>query len=308
MKQTKFLYLFFAIAIIGLISNACKKDSTAETFDSSSLEQLSKDQAAMESNINDAFSDANDVLSYNGTKSILSGPCNATVDTLLMGDTVKYTITFNGNNCANTKTKSGKIIIKRKLTIPWTQANSWVSVTFDSLKIGKSSNTTDWILFNGDLQWQNVSGGKINDLNSFNDSVVYRISGSVLATFNDNTSRTWNLKRQLQYSGVYPNNMQITVTGFGTSGSYTNLITWGVNRQNEAFYTSITQAVVLKQSCNWDPVSGVQVHQIPSLNKTATTTFGYDNANLPVTGTNCPTKFKLDWQHGTLSGSVFLFL
>ena len=224
MKSTKILYLFFAIAILGLITNACKKDATSENFDSSSIEQLSKDQAAVESNINDAFSDANDVLSYNGAKSILSGPCNAVVDTLLMGDTVKYTITFNGNNCAQTKTKSGKIIIKRKLTIPWTQANSWVSVTFDSLKIGKSSNPNDWVMFNGDLTWQNVSGGKINNLASLNDSVVYRISGSILSTFNDNTSRTWNMARQLKYKGIYPNNMQIVVTGFGISGTYTNTI------------------------------------------------------------------------------------
>jgi len=119
------------------------------------------------------------------------------IDTIPI-DTVRYTITFNGNNAANTKSKSGKIIIKRKLNIPWTQANSWVSVTFDSLKIGKANNNNDWILFNGNLQWQNVSGGKIEDLASFNDSVIYRISGSLLATFNDNTSRTWNLTRQLK--------------------------------------------------------------------------------------------------------------
>jgi hypothetical protein len=308
MKSRTILYLLFAIAILGFITNACKKDATTDKFDTTSIEQLSKDQAAVESNVNDAFSDANDVLSYNGTKSILNGPCSAVVDTLLMGDTVKYTITFNGNNCAQTKTKSGKIIIKRKLTIPWTTPNSWVSVTFDSLKIGKSNNPNDWIMFIGDLNWQNVSGGKINTLASVNDSVVYRITGSVVATFNDNTSRTWNLARQLKYFGIYPNNMQIAVTGFGTSGTYNNLITWGNNRQNEAFYTSITTAVVLKQNpCNWNPVSGVQVHQIPSASNTATTTFGYDNG-APVVGNGCPTQIKLDWQHGTISGTTFVNL
>jgi len=100
--------------------------------------------------------------------------------------------------------------------------------------------------------------------------------------------------------------MQITVTGFGTSGTFTNLITWGLNRQNDAFYTSINQAVVLKQGCNWDPVSGVQVHQVPATSVSATTTFGFDSSNQPVTGSNCPTKFKLDWQHGSSSGSTFM--
>ena len=100
----------------------------------------------------------------------------------------------------------------------------------------------------------------------------------------------------------------MTVDGFGTEGSYQQLVVWGTNRLGEAFFTQITESVVHKEVCDGDPCSGVKVHQIPSDNKMATITFGYDNNNQLITNGDCPTKYKLDWQKNNHSGTVYLFL
>lgn len=47
---------------------------------------------------------------------------------------------------------------------------------------------------------------------------------------------------------------------------------------------------------------------IPSDNKKATITYGYNNHNEPVVGDECPTKYRLDWEKGTHSGTIYLFL
>ncbi|NTW34468.1 MAG: hypothetical protein HGB12_17915, partial [Bacteroidetes bacterium] len=87
-----------------------------------------------------------------------------------------------------------------------------------------------------------------------------------------------------------------------------NLVAWGTNRHGELFYTQITQSVVRKQVCDWDPSEGIIIHQIPGVNKKATITFGYDDNNVAITGTDCPTKYKLDWEVNGNSGTIFLAL
>ena len=138
--------------------------------------------------------------------------------------------------------------------------------------------------------------------------MVFKLQGSVQATFNNNTTRTWNVARKLTYTGIYPGNLMLSIEGYGSAAGYNNLVTWGVNRHGENFYTQINQAVVLKQQCGWDPISGVKVHQIPADGKSATITFGYDNNNLPITNGACPDKFKVDWVKGNNSGTVFINL
>jgi hypothetical protein len=47
---------------------------------------------------------------------------------------------------------------------------------------------------------------------------------------------------------------------------------------------------------------------IPSDDKQATITFGYDNNNQLILNGDCPTKYRVDWQKGSNSGTVYLFL
>ena len=134
---------------------------------------------------------------------------------------------------------------------------------------------------------------------------VHRVSGNIAVTFDNGTTRTWNVARQSTYTGTR-GQLVLTIDGFGTSGEYSNLLVWGTNRNNEEFYTRITQAVVFKEVCDGNPVSGIKVHQIPAVNKSATITFGYNSNNEPVTGDECPTHYRVDWVNGTYTGTSFL--
>jgi hypothetical protein len=125
------------------------------------------------------------------------------------------------------------------------------------------------------------------------------------ASFDNGTSRAWNVARQLTYTGT-PGQFVLTVDGFGTSGEFANLVVWGTNRQGEEFFTQITQSVVHKQTCDWNPVSGIKIHQIPSDSKSATITFGFDSNNQPVVGDDCPTRYRIDWQKNNQSGTRYL--
>jgi len=306
MKTVKFLNILSIVTIIGLLFVGCKKDKTEKDFDSSSMQQLTQDEVAIENYSNEALDDANEVLTKGAFKSISLLPCNALIDSIVSGDTMIYTITFNGYNCSNTKYKTGKIIFKRNITTPWTQAGTAVSVHFVDYKVAKAINLQKWIMLNGYKLWTNVSGGKIKNLgNGTTTAVVHSIVGSIQASFSDTTNRIWNINRKKTFSGVYPGAIILTIEGMGSANGFNNLATWGLNRHNENFYTQINQPIVLKQACGWNPVSGIKVHQIPADNKSATVTFGFDNNNQPVTNGNCPDKYKVDWVKGSYSGTFY---
>jgi len=128
-------------------------------------------------------------------------------------------------------------------------------------------------------------------------SMVQKVSGTLQATFDDNTTRTWNIARQRTFTGVL-GQLVMTVDGFGTEASYQNLVVWGTDRQGETFYSQITQSVVHKEVCDGDPCSGIVIPSDSLRNKMATITYGYDNNNHLITNGDCPTKYKLDWQNG----------
>lgn len=309
MKTVKFLSLIMAISFISFIVTSCDKDKLDKDFDSSSMQQLAQDEVNMEASSNEALDDANEVLSKGGgLKSISALPCNCTIDSLLVGDTMTYTMTFTGNNCNNTKLKSGQIKIKRVVTAAWSAAGTTVSLQFINYKVTKLSNQK-WTMLNGAKTWTNLSGGLIKNIGtSTTTSVTHTITGSIQASFSDTTTRTWNIARKKTFTGTYPNALILSIEGTGNSNGYNNLATWGTNRQNENFYTQINQAIVLKQSCSWDPTSGIKVHQIPADSKTATATFGYDANNQLITNGDCPEKYKVEWVKGSFSGSTFLNL
>jgi hypothetical protein len=294
------------IAVIGISTAGCKKDKKESTdVNTSSLQQLTKDENTIQSASDDMLNDAANVLSGGG-KSIES-LCGVTFDSsTVVNDTVTFHLTFNGLNCAGTKLRIGKVLIKKHVNTHWGQAGATVTVIMDSLKITKVSSGK-WIILNGKKTFENVSGGFIVNLNGSN-SVVHKITGSMQVTFDDNTTRTWNIARQRTFTGTFPGQLIETIDGFGSADGYSNLVVWGINRDGEQFYTQITQSVEHRQVCGWDPVSGIKIYQIPSDTKKATVTFGYDDNNQPITGTNCPTRYKVDWEKNGNSGTIFLQL
>lgn len=301
MKTINLIQLVFIILLVaGITNTGCrkKKDNT----DTSSMTQLSKDESDMQSASDDAATDASDVLSRGTAKSTEWIPCNATLDSVVTAnDTITYTITYNGTNCQGGRIRQGVVKVSKLLNTHWRDLGAIVRITFINLKITKIS-TGRYITVNGTKTITNVSGGVIRELNG-SGSVIHSANGSLIAIFDNGTTRTWNVSRKRTFTGTQTD-LIVTVEGTGSAEGYTNLVTWGTNRNGEPFYTQINTPVIHKQTCDWDPISGVKVHNIPSDDKKATITFGFDASGNTVSGNNCPTHCKVDWQKGSHSGTI----
>lgn len=296
------------IAVIGISAAGCKKDK--EETDTSSMQQLSKDEQMVESASEDAISDANEVLTGKIGKGLdsLNWPCNVTLDsTVVSGSNNIYYLTFNGLNCSGTKLRNGKMEISFPINKHWKDIGAIATVNIINMKITKVYSG-NWVIINGTKTFENVSGGLVKNLgNGVITSVVHKITGNIQVTFDDNTTRTWEVARKKTFTGT-PGSLVLTIEGFGTAGGFDNLVVWGTNRKGEQFYTQIIQPVVFRQYCGWDPCSGVKIYQIPAADKKAEITFGYDDQNQPVTGNTCPTHYKVDWEKGSNTGTLYLQL
>ncbi len=303
-----FRFGFLMIAAMTLMFAGCKKDTTTNkgSANTESMQQLTKDENNVENASDQALNDANQVLSPGKLKSTESWPCNATVTfSGNVNDTITIDIIYHGKDCNNTHIRTGHVAIKKRYLEEWGQAGATVIVILDNFTITKISNQKSLTL-NGTKHFQNVSGHYLWQLglDSTVTSIVHKVWGTVTATF-ENGNRVWNIARQRTFTGSLIA-LVMTTDGFGTADGYTNLATWGINRNNEQFYSRITQSVVHKQVCNWDPCSGIIIHEIPSASKSATITFGYDSNNNLITNGDCPTRYRVDWVVGSNSGTFFL--
>jgi hypothetical protein len=309
MKAEQFLKIsLILITALGLSLTGCQKEKQKDNSpDSSSLQQLSQDDNNVENASDEAMNDVNTFLSGGQLKSTNHIPCDAEIDSsVVVNDTITYYITYTGLDCHIKFIRTGKVEVKKKVGTHWHDAGATVIVSFNDLKITRKSNDKS-ITINGTKTFENVTGGFIWQLGNQYTSIVHKSWGFINVTFDDNTTRTWNVARQKTFSGTM-GQLIMTVDGFGTESSYNNLVVWGINRNGENFYTQITQSVVFRETCDWDPCSGIKIHQIPSDSKKATITFGYNSNNEPVVGDECPTKYRLDWEKGTHSGTVYLWL
>jgi len=310
MKTTNMFRLtFLVLAIIGLSFAGCKKEKNPNpSADSSSLQQLSNDEETYESATEESMNDVNNYLSNGNLKSTSMLPCNATIDSIgVVNDTLTIYITYNGLNCSGTRYRTGQVEIKKHVNTYWYQQGATVMVRHINFTITRVL-TQKSITINGVKVHKNVSGGVFWQLGNGYNAIVHRTWGHATITFEDGTTRFWEVARQITCTGIPPTNLKLTIDGFGTSGDFSNLVVWGTNRQGENFYTQIIQPVVLRQVCDWDPCSGIKKHSIPADSKSATLTFGYNSNNQPITGDECPTKFRVDWQKNNNSGTVYLWL
>jgi hypothetical protein len=312
--KTKNLFRFalLMIAVMTFIFTGCSKDKTTTkgTTDTESLQQLSNDENNVENASDQALNDANYELSPVKLKSTeAGGPCNTTVTiSPVVNDTITIDINYHGRDCNNTHNRTGDVVIKKRYQENWGQAGATVIVTLNNFTITKIS-TGKSLTLNGTKHFENVSGHYLFELglDSVVTSVVHKVWGTVTATFDNNPGRVWNIARQRTFTGSFINlALVMTTDGFGTADGYNNLAAWGINRNGEQFYSSITQSVVHRQVCDWDPCSGIIVHEIPSASKLAKITYGYDSNNNLITDGSCPTRYRVDWVIGNKSGTFFL--
>jgi hypothetical protein len=301
---------FILIAALSIALTGCKKDEITEpdiNNGSTSVQQISEDDNFQQKVIDDINMDVEGLMSIGSQRSITWLPCNATIDsTSVINDTITYYITYHGLNCPETLYRTGKVEVKRHVDILWYMPGATVLVQIINFHVTHVA-TGRSITINGVKTHTNVTGGYLIQLGYGIDVIIHKTHGFMTITFDDNTNRTWNIARRCVYTGTL-GEFVLAVDGFGQVGTYTNLVTWGVARNGDQFYISIPQSVEYKEVCSWDPVSGISNIDIPSGNKGATLTFGYDSNNQPITPGDCPTKYKVDWYHNGNSGTIFLWL
>ncbi|MDP4281701.1 MAG: hypothetical protein Q8867_06070 [Bacteroidota bacterium] len=306
-KIFQFGFLLFAASL--LVITGCKKENTTTTNgDSSSVQELSQDENNMQKCNDEIDNDINKVMNGNGQeKSTMGIPCNATVDSsTVVNDTITLYITYNGHNCNNKLFRTGQVEIKKKTGTHWYQAGATVTVVYKNLKITRVA-TGKSITMNGTKIHENVSGGLLFMVGTYINSLVNKEWGALSCTFDDGTAKVWNVARQITYTGSL-GAFVMTIDGFGTSGNYQNLVMWGTTRNGKVFYDQIQVSLILKEACDFDPCSGVKVITMPENNSGATLTFGYDSNNQLITNGDCPSKYKVDWYHGSASGTIYLWL
>lgn len=309
MKLSNMIYTgVLAIALTGIGLTSCQKDKLEKgTNDPSTLNEMTADELAVDEATNESMDDVEGVLGGNGGNGNFKStdfmpPCNSTLDsTENVNDTITIYITYDGLSCNGRVYRTGQVEIRKRAGMPFSMEGASVNIRHINFTITKVASGKSMTI-NSNKTFTNVTGGHIFMLghNGF-DALVHRLQGTISITFDNGTTRTWSVARQRTYTGTR-GNLLLTVDGFGTSGDYTNLVTWGTNRHGEEFYTSINQSVVFKQTCGWDPVSGSKYHQIPSADKSALVIYGY-TGNLPTPAGECPTHYRVDWQNGTYTGT-----
>ncbi len=311
MKTNLFFKLsLLFIAAFTLSITGCQKDPIDPIPDgngSTTVQQLSQDDNHLQKIDDDINLDIEVMMTGGGMKSTTWLPCNATIDSAnVVNDTITYYITYHGLNCPETMYRTGKVEVKKAVGTQWHMPGATVMVKIINLQITRVA-TQKTITINGVKTHKNVTGGLLVQLGYGVNTIIHKTHGFMTVNFDDGSNRTWNIARRIVYTGTL-GAFVIGVDGFGQVGGYSDLVTWGVSRNGHQFYISVPQPVHYFQACNFNPVNGIQSIDIPSANKGATLTFGFDSNNQPVVPPECPTKYKLDWYHGQNSGTIFLWL
>ncbi|MGA3015220.1 MAG: hypothetical protein ABSD71_14425 [Bacteroidales bacterium] len=304
--------LIFAGLVISL--TGCKKNSSSTDqglSNTTSLQNLANDETQVNKASDEALNDINNVLGggQETMKSTEGLPCNATLDsTNVVNDTITYYITYNGLNCDGNLFRTGQIEIKKHVNTRWHQAGATVTYIYINYHVYHVLHPAKWITLNGTKTYENVSGGLLFMLGSNGlDSIIHKEWGTMSIAFEDGTTRTWDIARHLTYTMVNEK-LVLTTNGLGSADNYNNLIVWGINRDGEQFYDQILVPNVFKQKCEWDPCAGQKKFMVPSAGKGDTITWGYNSDNQPISGDECPTKYKVDWYTPNQSGTMYLFL
>ncbi len=298
---TRFILLFL---FAGLLLSACKKDEPEqEEPDSSSVQQLAQDDSSVEDNVDEAVIDAGNVLLSNSMK--MDIPCGAILDTTyVLNDTIVYRLVYDGLNCLENKYRSGVIQVKIKENTHWLFPGAFLTVEFFNYEV-RNVYTNNKMLINGLSRMENVSGGILSLLGNGFNTVIHKNTAHISVAFNGNAPRDWHLTKMLVYSGN-PGNYMLAVNGFGSAQGFNNLLSWGTDRSGKKFFTQIGESVVFKEACQWLPYSGEQVYRIPAEELKATAIFGYNDNNEPISGSECPSRYRLDWQQYGQSGTIYL--
>lgn len=302
--------ILIVISALALTMASCQKEEIKSgKNDNTTMSSTSEDEIAVQEITDESLEDVEGFLSnHNENGNLKSGriPCNATIDsTEVINDTITIFITYDGLSCNGRFYRTGQVEIRKRVGSHFGRPGATVNVRYINFHVTRVGSERS-ITINGSKTFTNVTGGFMFMLghNGFN-TLIHRIEGRMNVAFNDGTSRSWYVARQRTFTGTR-GNFVLTVDGFGTMGDRPGMIIRGINRDGQEFVTFIHEPVVHKQTCNWNPVSGIKTHSIINSGIGATITFGYDSNEQPVTGDECPTHYRVDWINGSYTGTRYL--
>ncbi|MBO9681305.1 MAG: hypothetical protein J7502_01310 [Flavisolibacter sp.] len=301
----------FTLAIFTTFT-ACKKDSKPAEESTNELATHADNQSRVSAQIDAVSNDASLAIessaAYSGGRMQnppLTTICDATISFDSASNPKKITITYDGTTSCNASySRTGTVVISMASGVRWKDQGATVTVTYQNLKVKRTIDNKS-ITINGSHSITNASGGLLYMLlfSQPGQSVTHRVSGSLTITFDDNTQRTWEIAHRRVFSSEN-GKFVLTVTGDKTNTE--GVAEWGTNRFGNAFTTSITQPLVIRQDCAFRLVSGQVKHEGFG---TATATFGLDANGNPA---SCPGAaghyyYKLVWtgpNGGSLSATL----
>jgi hypothetical protein len=300
--QINFRLLPVFTLVIFTTFTACKKDSKPAEESTNELATHADDQNRVSTQIDAVSNDASLAIessaAYSGGRvqnPPLATICDATISFDSTSSPKKITITYDGTTSCNAGySRTGTVVISMASGVRWKDQGATVTVTYQNLKVKRTTDNKS-ITINGSHSITNASGGLLYMLlfSQPGQSVTHIVNGSLSITFDDNTQRTWEIatRRVFTYAN---NNFVLTVTGNKSIGNTEGIAEWGTNRFGNAFTTSITQPLVIRQDCAFRLTSGQVKHEGFG---TATATFGLDANGNPA---SCPTGsghyyYKLVW-------------
>ncbi|MEJ5303814.1 MAG: hypothetical protein HPY80_00020 [Bacteroidales bacterium] len=309
MKKIKlFTLLLLSASLVGLNTGCSKENEEVNDNDVNTSTQINNDEQFVDDESDRILDEANTFVMQGMLKSSDEGdnsPCNANLDSVrIVNDTMVFYVTYNGLSCNGKINRTGKAEIRIKQGTFWIQPGAvkkikLINYTATRVATGKS------VTLNGEKTHVNVTGGHVGLLGITYDTIIHEVTGHITAAFDNGTTREWNIARRKVFSGSQ-GNIQVAFSGFGEAGEYNHLVTWGIDRMGNQFYTQIVEPVITKQTCDWDPVAGIKKHYVPERTLTITTTFGFDDNNQPVASGECPTKYKLEVERNGKLRTLYL--
>lgn len=293
-----------------ILFTACKKDSDSPTNnpEQNEVSAAIADESDVTAEMDDIAADAGAAVEYDAT---FSGSnqvvdqiiCDATVEFSASTDPMTITITYNGSNCGNGRTRTGSIVLAMAQGTEWKTQGAHFTITFNNLKITKTA-TNKSITVTGTHLVTNTSGGLVAELATSQPVIHTIVSENMKVSFDNGTAREWNVAKQRTYT--YNNGAVLTIAGIHQDGDDLTIAEWGTNRAGIAFKTSTVQPLVVKQSCNFRVTGGSVKHYTNAYAVTAT--FGLNAAGQAI---DCPGTasyfYKLEWT-GQSGASLSLIL